>query len=122
MVLPEKEILETSEHDKKLKNVRQNMTQKDNCKWSEYSEVPEKSEDHPSETPMVVSTSEDSNKTRVVTDSGKADDAVISKVDTVVENSDNNDVVQECEEIIGPSDIIKVEEESNSTNVAFWAA
>ena len=33
-----------------------------------------------------------------------ADDAVISKVE---ENSDNTDVVQECEVISGPSDIIK---------------
>ena len=39
MMLPEMEILETSEHSKKLKNVRQNMTEKDNCKWSEYSEL-----------------------------------------------------------------------------------
>ena len=131
MVLPEIEILETSEHDKKLKNVRQNMTTKDNCKLSEYSEVLETSDDHPSETPRVVSTSveseepvigeeaksiqrvvevedEDSNKTNVVTDSGNPDDTVISEVD---ENSDNTDVFLECEGIFGPSDITKVEEE-----------
>ncbi len=66
---------------------------------------------------VVEAEDEDPNKTCVVTDSGKADDAAISKVDTLVGTSDNNDVVQDCEEIIGPSDIIKVEEEPNSTNV-----
>ena len=56
IVLPEEEILETSEHDKELKNERQNMTPQDNCKWSEYSEVLERSDSHPSETPKVVNT------------------------------------------------------------------
>ena len=50
----------------------------------------------------------------MVTDIGKPDDAVISEVE---ENSDNTDVVHECEEITGLSDISKVEdEESNNTN------
>ena len=100
MVLPETEILENSEHNKKLKNVRQNMTQKDNCKWSECSEVLEMSDVEPSETPVVVSTpveskepvidgkvqpiqqvveveDEVSMKTHEVTDNGKANAAVI---------------------------------------------